>query len=86
MSVHKAITAHSKKQNEIVMKFLQLENLREKYIEEAIYQCQHNEPFSTVEINEVTKKINELAKSGIAEQRKFVTEEMVKEFVARNNK
>ncbi|MDX5474327.1 MAG: YpbS family protein [Bacillaceae bacterium] len=84
MSVHKAISAHSKKQNEIVMKFIQLENLREKFIEEAIYQCQHNEPFSTDKINEVTKKINELAKSGIAEQRKIVTEDMVREFVNRN--
>ena len=84
MSVHKEISAHSKKQNEIVVKFLQLENLREKYIDEAIYHCQHNEPFSTEKINEVTKKINELAKSGIAEQRKLVTKDMVREFVNRN--
>ncbi|WP_096154330.1 MULTISPECIES: DUF2533 family protein [Bacillus] len=83
MSVHKQISAHSKKQNEVVMKFIQLENVREKYIEEAIYHCQHNETFSTEKINEVTKRINELAKSGIAEQRKLVTEDMIREFVNR---
>ena len=85
MSVHKAITEHSKKQNEIVTKFLQLEAKRESLIEQAIQLCIEGKPFSTEEINFVTNQINQLARSGIAPQRKLVTTEMVQEFVNRKN-
>jgi hypothetical protein len=84
MSVHKEISEHSRKQNQVVMTFLQLEQQREAYIEEAIVHCQENKPFTTEKINEVTKRINELARKGIAPQRKLVTKDMVEEFVSRS--
>ncbi|MCM3617297.1 YpbS family protein [Sutcliffiella horikoshii] len=85
MSVHKAISEHSRKQNKVVMSFLQLEQQREAYIEEATQLCREKEPFTTEKINAVTKQINELARKGIAPQRKLVTKEMVEEFVSRSN-
>ncbi|WP_078380250.1 YpbS family protein [Sutcliffiella halmapala] len=84
MSVHKAISAHSKKQNQIVSSFLQLEQKRENFIEEAIVLCKQNKPFTTEKINQVTNQINELARHGIAPQRKLVTKQMVEEFVSRS--
>ncbi len=80
MSVHKEITAHSKKQNEIVKEFVTLDAQREAYIEEALKLYQNGEPFTTDKINEVSRKINELARKGIAPQRKYVTIDMVKEY------
>lgn len=82
-NVHEAISKHSKKQHEIVKQFLQLEQMREFYIAEAVTLCKDNKPFSVDNINEVTRKINELAKKGIAPTRKLVTVEMVREFVER---
>ncbi|CAG9623691.1 YpbS family protein [Sutcliffiella rhizosphaerae] len=84
MSVHKEISEHSRKQNQVVMNFLQLDQQREAFIEEAVILCQQKKPFTTAKINEVTKKINELARKGIAPQRKMVTAEMVEEFVSRS--
>ncbi|WP_223701972.1 YpbS family protein [Sutcliffiella deserti] len=86
MSVHKAISEHSKKQNQIVSTFLNLEQQRETYIEEAILKCKQNQPYTTEKINNVTSRINELAKKGIAPQRKLVTKEMVEEYVFNSNK
>ncbi|MBM7619471.1 hypothetical protein JOC95_001320 [Bacillus tianshenii] len=84
MSVHKEISEHSKKQNQIVTSFLKLEQQRENYIEEAIVLCKQKKPFTTDKINSVTKQINELARKGIAPQRMLVTKEMVEEFVSRS--
>ncbi len=83
MEVHQAISAHSKKQNEVVRTFIQLETQREAAIDAAVALCMNNQPFSVDSINAVTKQINELAKNGIAPTRKFVTEEMVREYVER---
>lgn len=85
MSVHKEISAHSKKQHERVKKFLQLEGQRERYIDEAVQLCLEGKEFSVAGINHVTAQINELAKVGIVPQRKFVTEEMVKEYAEKLN-
>lgn len=82
-NVHEAISKHSKKQHEIVKRFLQLEQMREFYIAEAVTLCKEEKPFSVDNINAVTSKINELAKQGIAPTRKLVTEDMVREFVER---
>jgi hypothetical protein len=79
--VHHAITAHSKKQHAIVKTFIELDQKREAYIEEAVSLCQNGQPFSVERINEVTKQINELAKNGIVPQRKYVTIEMVQQYV-----
>ncbi|WP_027409180.1 YpbS family protein [Anoxybacteroides tepidamans] len=84
--VHQAITAHSNKQHALVKQFLQLDAKRERYIEEAVHHCQNGQPFTVENINEVTKQINELARQGIVPQRKYVTVDMVKEYVERLKK
>lgn len=85
--VHQAITAHSQKQHALIRAFAQLDAKREAYIEEAVALCQRGEPFSVHNINEVTKQMNELARNGILPQRKYVTVDMVKEYVQKlNNK
>ncbi|ENQ3108263.1 Protein of unknown function [Bacillus sp. 491mf] len=83
MEVHEAITAHSRKQNEVVKAFLQLDAQREAAIEAAVSLASNGKSFSVDVINMITKQINELAKNGIAQQRKIVTEEMVMEYVGR---
>ncbi|REJ25085.1 MAG: DUF2533 domain-containing protein [Bacillaceae bacterium] len=82
--VHKEITKHSNRQHEIVKKFLHLEEKREQAIDEAVMLCEKGLHFSVQTINEITKEMNELARTtGIVPQRKYVTEEMVKEYVSR---
>ncbi|RIW28779.1 DUF2533 family protein [Bacillus salacetis] len=82
MSVHKAITKHSNKQNAIAKEFLKLDQQREYYIEEAVGRCLKGETFSTDKINEITKRINDEARLGIVPERKYVTLDMVKEYCA----
>ncbi|BBP90206.1 hypothetical protein BsIDN1_38240 [Bacillus safensis] len=41
-------------------------------------KCEQNEPFTTDEINEITSKMNELARGGIVPLRKHVTIDMVR--------
>jgi hypothetical protein len=84
--VHQAITAHLQKQHALLRRFAELEQERERYIEEAVTLCQNGLPFTVENINEVTKKINELAKQGAVPVRKYVTAEMVKEYVERSKK
>ncbi|OUA98003.1 DUF2533 family protein [Bacillus thuringiensis] len=79
MEVHKAITAHSRKQNESVKACLQLDAQREA----AVSLASNGKEFSVDVINVVTKQINDLAKNGVTLQRKYVTEEMVMEYVSR---
>ncbi len=83
MEVHKAITAHSRKQNESVKACLQLDAQREAAIEAAVSLASNGKEFSVDVINVVTKQINDLAKNGVTLQRKYVTEEMVMEYVSR---
>ncbi|WP_110112309.1 DUF2533 family protein [Bacillus sp. CGMCC 1.16541] len=83
MSVHKEISAHSQKQHQLVKTFSELDMLRERYIEEAITNCQNKDAFTTERINAVTTQINELAKNGIVPARKLVTPSMIEEYVAR---
>ncbi|PFJ21007.1 hypothetical protein COI91_12225 [Bacillus cereus] len=83
MEVHKAITAHSRKQNESVKACLQLNAQREAAIEAAVSLASNGKEFSVDVINFVTKQINDLAKNGVTLQRKYVTEEMVMEYVSR---
>lgn len=81
MSVHKAITAHVNKQHKMITTFLELDQKRETYIEEAISNCKRDLAFSTDKINAVTSKMNEISKQGIVPARKYVTSEMVEEYV-----
>lgn len=83
MSVHKAISKHSNNQHQRVKTFAQLDMAREQYIEEAVSLCKEGKTFSVEKINEVTKRINELARQGIVPTRKIVTPEMVHEYVNR---
>lgn len=83
MSVQKEITEHVNKQNKRINEFLIFDQQRENYIGEAIEQCKHGMDFSTDKINEVTNKINALAKQGIVPTRRIVTVEMVQKY-ARN--
>jgi hypothetical protein len=83
MSVHTAITAHSKKQHDHIEAFLLLDQLREQAIEQALQQCINNEPFSIAEINQISRKINEHALKGISPVRKLVTEQMIQEYAER---
>jgi hypothetical protein len=81
MSVHTAITAHSKKQHDHIELFLQLDQLREQAIDQVVQKCLANKPFNVEEINQISRDINEHAKKGISPTRKLVSEEMVKHYV-----
>jgi hypothetical protein len=83
MSVHTAITAHSKKQHDHIEVFLHLDQLREQAIEQALQQYINNEPFSIAEINQISREINEHALKGISPIRKLVTELMIQEYADR---
>ncbi|MFN2745657.1 MULTISPECIES: YpbS family protein [unclassified Bacillus (in: firmicutes)] len=83
--VHKAISAHSKKQHQHIKAFILLEQEREKAIEEAVIKCERHEPFSTENINHITGKMNELSKKGIVPERRLVTKEMIEEYVSRKS-
>ncbi|WRP06816.1 DUF2533 family protein [Rossellomorea aquimaris] len=85
MSVHKEITKHSSKQNQLVQQFMILDERRERAIDEAVQLCLKEQPFTTEAINQVTNEINVLARQGVVPQRKLVTIEMVKEYAAKLN-
>ncbi|TMU83756.1 DUF2533 family protein [Bacillus sp. BHET2] len=84
MSVHKEISKHSNKQNQLVQQFMALDEQREKAIDEAVQLCSAGKPFTTDLINHVTNDINALARQGVVPQRKLVTPEMVKEYVEKS--
>ncbi|MFS0777337.1 DUF2533 family protein [Neobacillus sp. 3P2-tot-E-2] len=80
MSVHKDLIKHAKNQNQSYQEFKALDELREKYIEEAVKLCKQGKPFTTDKINEVTNKMNRI-NLRIISLRKNVTTEMVQEYV-----
>ncbi|AZU62256.1 DUF2533 family protein [Neobacillus mesonae] len=82
MSVHKDLIQHAANQNKEYQNFLQLDQQRESFIEEAIQLCKEGKPFTTDKINDVTKKINNIKLRFIPE-RKIVTTDMVREYVSR---
>ncbi|MGE6629669.1 YpbS family protein [Bacillus sp. NPDC077027] len=84
-NVHEAISAHSKKQHAHIQSFLTLESQREQAIDQVVKKCEQQEPFTTDEINEITSKMNELARGGIVPLRQRVTVDMVHEYVSRKN-
>ncbi|MFK2827018.1 DUF2533 family protein [Bacillus sp. B190/17] len=81
MSVHKAISRHAEKQNELYNKFAVLDQRREEYIQQAIELCKAGKEFTTDQINEVTERINILANQRLIPTRKRVTPEMVRSYV-----
>ncbi|MFP7298106.1 DUF2533 family protein [Neobacillus niacini] len=80
MSVHKDLIKHAKNQNQSYQEFQALDELREKYIAEAVELCKQGKPFSTDKINEITNKMNKI-NLRIISIRKNVTVDMVKEYV-----
>jgi hypothetical protein len=85
VNVHESISEHSKKQHQHLVVFEQLEQLREAAIEEAVLKCKNGEPFDVDRINDMTSRMNAHAKHGISPTRKYVTIEMVKQFVFSSN-
>jgi hypothetical protein len=83
MSVHIELAKHAEKQNKMYQAFLELDQTRETYIEEAIELCKKGEAFSTDKINRVTDKINKMNLRFIP-FRKYVSVEMVKEYVKKD--
>lgn len=79
MSVHKDLIKHAKNQNQSYQEFKALDELREKFIEEAVELCIQGKPFTTDKINEVTNKMNRI-NLRIISLRKNVTTEMVQEY------
>ncbi|GGE56745.1 DUF2533 family protein [Priestia taiwanensis] len=83
-NVHEAISKHSQAQHQIVKRFVELEYRREDAIEAAVAKCKNGEEFSIGNINVITEEMNELARTtGIVPVRKYVTPEMVQEYVTR---
>ncbi|EIT86853.1 hypothetical protein A374_04744 [Fictibacillus macauensis ZFHKF-1] len=85
MSVHQAISEHSKNQHQIVSQFVGLEQERERAIAEALHLCQNEQFFSVEDINKITKEMNALAQKGIVPARQYVTVEMVKDYANKVN-
>ncbi|MCQ6276330.1 DUF2533 family protein [Bacillus sp. V3B] len=85
MSVHKDITLHAQKQNELFTQFTILDQQREEYIQEALELCKAGKPFTTDKINEITNQINILANQRLIPTRKIVTPEMIRVYVESSN-
>ena len=81
MSVHKDLIQHAKNQNQLYMKFTQLDQQREVYIQEAVELCKAGKDFSTDKINDVTNQINFIANDRFIPTRKLVTPDMVRVYV-----
>ncbi|UUZ78927.1 YpbS family protein [Paenibacillus sp. P26] len=84
--VHEAITAHTRKQHAHLERFLELDEARERAIEEAVSLCEKGLSFSVERINAITAQINAHAGQGISPLRKPVTEQMVRDYTARRNR
>lgn len=63
---------HGEKAISRVNQFKQLDQRRESLIEEAIILCKTGESFSVKQINEVTERINELARHGVIQLEKML--------------
>lgn len=83
MNVHEAISSHSRKQHTHLEIFKQLDIQREQAIEEAVTLCKAGLLFNVDTINQITRQINAHALNGISPIRIEVSEEMVRDFVAR---
>ncbi|WP_274649225.1 DUF2533 family protein [Paenibacillus humicola] len=86
MSAHEAITKHVTAQHRHLVRFMELDELREQAIERALARCAAGEPFGVDEINAATAAINEHAKQGISPTRVFVTEDMVREYAVKQQR
>ncbi|TDF98129.1 YpbS family protein [Paenibacillus piri] len=86
MSVHEAITRHTRSMHAHLEAFQLLDRQREEAIDQALALCAAGQPFTVDAINRVTTQINEHAKHGISPTRPYVTEAMVKEYANRSSR
>jgi hypothetical protein len=86
MTVHKAISTHSKNQANMVKTFQQMDEMRELAIDKVFSLAKNDEPFSLEEVNKISKEMNEYRKQVNFElpERKIVTKEMVLQFLSKN--
>ncbi|MFJ7726327.1 DUF2533 family protein [Neobacillus sp. NPDC097160] len=80
MSVHKDLIKHAANQNKTYQVFQELDQQRERYIEQAVELCKQGLPFSTDKINQVTNRMNKINLRFVPTM-KFVTGEMVQDYV-----
>jgi hypothetical protein len=85
VNVHEAISKHSNNQHLHIVKFTELDEQREQAIEACVILCKNGQPFSVAAINAITAAIIEHAKHGISPLRPYVTEEMVRDYVAQQS-
>lgn len=83
MSVHEAISKHSRKQHMHLTAFQELDERRERAIEQAVGQYLRGEPYSLDAINSITAQINSHAKHGISPTRQYVTADMLEAYAER---
>ncbi|UJF35848.1 YpbS family protein [Paenibacillus hexagrammi] len=83
MSVHEAISKHSTQQHLHLVRFTELDQQREQAIDEAVDLCKRGLPFTVNRINAITEAIIAHAKHGISPLRSYVTEDMVRDYVAK---
>ncbi|MGL4521102.1 MAG: DUF2533 family protein [Bacilli bacterium] len=81
--VHEAISKHSTAMHIRIKQYLALNAQREALIDEAVALCEQNKPFTTSSINAVTATMNELATQGNVPPQQTVSEDMVREYVAK---
>ncbi|MCR8630697.1 YpbS family protein [Paenibacillus radicis (ex Xue et al. 2023)] len=86
MSVHEAITSHTRKMHSHLEVFQELDNQREEAIEHVISLCASGQPFTVDAINRITTSINEHAKHGISPTRPYVTPSMVEQYINRTSR
>jgi hypothetical protein len=85
MNVHEAISKHSNKQHMHIVRFTELDEQREKAIDDCVALCKSGQPFSVEPINRITAAIIEHARNGISPLRKYVTEEMVRQYAGKED-
>ncbi|WP_274362380.1 DUF2533 family protein [Paenibacillus thermotolerans] len=83
MSVHEAISEHSRKQHMHLAAFQEMDERRERAIASAVEQYLRGEPYSLDSINSITAQINTHAKHGISPTRQYVTAEMLETYAER---
>lgn len=85
MSVHIEISKHINRHIEAQQKYKALDQQRELAIESTIEKAKLGKEFDTVQINQITNEINEIAKKYNFPLRKAVSKEMVEQYLQKNS-
>lgn len=81
MSVHLQIKTQINKFINAEKKYRELDIRREQKIAAVIEEAKQENPFSLMDVNNITEEINQISKSFGFPLRKTVTDKMVREFV-----